>query len=312
MHSRKPIPARRSTIIGPPPPAPPLATAVVERSGLLSDSAPLGVAEFYGLSGGWICHRGKVRRGNEDACWMGSGVIDGEAADCETPTEVKKSTSPWLVAVSDGIGGHLAGAEASRAVVSEIGQCELITQDAIKKQIENLNKTLCERGMADKAFASMGATIAGLGCGPTGLFMFHVGDSRIYREEEGKLELLTRDDSEAEDLIDQGLLERSEGKRPGFLHALTQAVGGRDEVLEIDVHVQAIAVMRPTRFLICTDGLTDMIQLADMEHLIQGVEGAKEQVAALFAGAMEAGGQDNITIAVVDVTPLEAVDRGER
>jgi len=48
-----------------------------------------------------------------------------------------------------------------------------------------------------------------------------------------------------------------------------------------------------------------------MEHLIQGVEGAKEQVAALFAGAMEAGGQDNITIAVVDVTPLDAVDRGE-
>jgi len=242
---------------------------------------------------------------------MGSGVVDGDAVDCETPTEVKKPTSPWLVAVADGIGGHLAGAEASRAVVSEIGQCELITQDAIKKQIENLNKALCERGIADKAYASMGATVAGLGCGPTGLFIFHVGDSRIYREENGKLELLTRDDSEAEDLIDQGLLERNEGKRPGFLHALTQAVGGRDEVVEIDVHVQAIEVIQPTRFLICTDGLTDMIQLSEMELLIQGVEGAKEQAAVLFAGAMEAGGQDNITIAVIDVTPLNVADRGE-
>jgi serine/threonine protein phosphatase PrpC len=54
-----------------------------------------------------------------------------------------------------------------------------------------------------------------------------------------------------------------------------------------------------------------MIQLSEMELLIQGVEGTKEQAAVLFAGAMEAGGQDNITIAVIDVTPLDAADRGE-
>jgi protein phosphatase len=136
------------------------------------------------------------------------------------------------------------------------------------------------------------------------LFTFHVGDSRVYRWENDTLTQITRDDSEAEDLIDLGLLERTEGKRPGFLHALTQAIGGRTVAEEIQVHIQPLRVTQRTRFIVCSDGLTDMVPAAEIEALVRAERAAAGVVAALFAAAMEAGGRDNVTIAVVDVEPV--------
>ena len=252
------------------------------------------------VRGASVCHTGKVRRVNEDAFLAGTAFSSGSS---EVPVAIEIAASPWIVAVSDGIGGHRAGAEASREVVAALAGCKRVTPNGVSEILHRLNRQLCERGKKERDYAAMGATVAGLGCGGRGLFAFHVGDSRVYRQDGDGLVQITRDDSEAEDLIDLGLLERTEGKRPGFLHALTQAIGGREEVEEIEVHVLPLRITGPTRFLVCSDGLTDMLHAPEISAIMLAERDAAAVVAALSAGAMAAGGMDNITIAVVDVEP---------
>jgi len=252
----------------------------------------------YTARGAWLCHTGKVRRGNEDACIAGGEV---SARSSERPVPISLESGPWVVAVSDGIGGHRGGAEASRRVVAALAECKRVTPLSISDILQRLNRKLCELGQEDPEYAAMGATVAGIGCGGRGLFAFNVGDSRVYRLEGGKLVQITRDDSEAEDLIDQGLLTRSDGARPGFLHALTQAIGGREEVVEIETHIHPLRADHPGRYLICSDGLTDMLVPADIQEVLLAEAEAGAAVTALFERAMAAGGVDNITLAVIEV-----------
>ena len=283
--------------IGPPPPAPSRKTVAAH----LEIPAAMPPHSHYAVRGAWICHTGKVRRVNEDACIAGT-MLSGGSAD--GPAAIDIPTGPWIVAVSDGIGGHRAGAEASREVVEALAGCKRITPNGVSEILHRLNRQLCERGKKERDFAAMGATVAGLGCGGRGLFAFNVGDSRVYQQEGDQLIQVTRDDSEAEDLIDVGLLQRTEGKRPGFLHALTQAIGGREEVEEIEAHVHSLHVTAPTRFLVCSDGLTDMLHAPEIQEIMLAESVAAAAATALFAGAMAAGGMDNITVAVVDVEPV--------
>jgi len=252
----------------------------------------------YTVRGAWLCHTGKVRRGNEDACLAG-----GEAStiSSDRPVPISLESGPWVVAVSDGIGGHRGGAEASRRVIAALAECKRVTPLSISDILQRLNRKLCEMGQEDPEFAAMGATVAGIGCGGRGLFAFNVGDSRVYRLNGRTLVQVTRDDSEAEDLIDQGLLTRNDGARPGFLHALTQAIGGRDEAVEIETHIHPLQVDLPGRYLICSDGLTDMLVPADMLEVLLAEPEAEAAVSALFERAMAAGGVDNITLAVVEI-----------
>ena len=252
----------------------------------------------YAVRGAWLCHTGKVRAANEDACLAG-GEFSGASSEFASPVEVR--AGPWMVAVSDGIGGHRGGAEASREVVQGLAASESVTPLSVSEILQSLNRRLCERGRSDPGLAAMGATVAGIGCGGRGLFAFNVGDSRVYRLDGETLVQVTRDDSEAEDLIDAGLLERSDGARPGFLHALTQAIGGREETIEVETHIQPLRVADRTRFIVCTDGLTDMLVTTDMQRILLAESDSGKAAVALFEAAMEAGGMDNITVAVIEI-----------
>ncbi len=255
-------------------------------------------ATHYAVRGAWVCNTGKLRRMNEDACLAGA-ALSGESTN--TPSPFSIAAGPWIVAVSDGIGGHQAGAEASREVVEALADCTRVTPHSVSDLLQRVNRRLCERGQEDSEFAAMGATVAGVGFGGRGFFAFNVGDSRVYREEGGQLTQITRDDSEAEELIDQGLLKPGDGLRPGFLHALTQAIGGRDEIVDIETHTHPLHIEEHARFLICSDGLTDMLPASEITALMAANRDATAAVAALFAAAMDAGGLDNITITVIEV-----------
>jgi serine/threonine protein phosphatase PrpC len=252
----------------------------------------------YTVRGAWLCHTGRMRRMNEDSCLAGNNRSSGSI---EKPAPISIDCGPWIVAVSDGIGGHLGGAEASREVIAALAQCPRVTPHSIAEILQRLNRRLCERGQKESDYAAMGATVAGIGCGGRGLFAFNVGDSRVYRMDGERLVQITRDDSEAEDLIDQGLLVRSEGARPGFLHALTQAIGGREEVVEIQTHIHPLRADRRERYLICSDGLTDMLVTSEIEEVFRAEPNADVAVTKLFQRAMAAGGADNITLAVIEV-----------
>jgi serine/threonine protein phosphatase PrpC len=250
------------------------------------------------VSGAWVCHTGRVRQYNEDSLLAGSKIFGGSD---ETPARMSMDSAPWVVAVSDGIGGHRGGAEASRLVIEALAACSRVTPGSLAEMFQKLNRDFCELGHKDSDLMAMGATVAGIACGNRGLFAFNVGDSRVYRQDDEKLIQITRDDSEAEDLIDLGLLQPYDGPRPGFLHALTQAIGGRDEVLEIEMHAHPLQVEHRARFLVCSDGLTDMLHTPDIRHILFTQRDPVKAASALFEGAMKAGGSDNITLAVIEV-----------
>ncbi|EDY20709.1 protein serine/threonine phosphatase [Chthoniobacter flavus Ellin428] len=275
--------------------APPVPTRF---SGAKKSPVDEHVAHRYTARGAWICHTGRVRRVNEDSLLAGSKFFGGST---EAPAKIDIATGPWIVAVSDGIGGHRGGAEASKEVVEALAQCSRVTPVSVADTLRKLNRDFCERGQTVSELAAMGATVAGIGCGGRGLFAFNVGDSRVYRQDGEKLVQITRDDSEAEDLIDVGLLQPYDGPRPGFLHALTQAIGGREEVIEIHTHIHQLHIEEKARFLICSDGLTDMLHSPEILEVLCDEKRAERAATSLFQRAMNAGGVDNITLAVVEI-----------
>ena len=250
------------------------------------------------VRGAWICHTGRVRQFNEDSVLAGSQFFGGSS---EKPAKIDIDAAPWMVAVSDGIGGHRGGAEASRQVIAALATCARVTPVGVADTLQKLNRDFCELGHKDVDLMAMGATVAGIGCGGRGLFAFNVGDSRVYQQDGEKLIQVTRDDSEAEDLIDLGLLQPYDGPRPGFLHALTQAIGGREEVLEIETHVHPLHFEGRGRFLICSEGLTDLVHTPEIREILAAEQSCEKAARVLFERAMDAGGMDNITLAVVEI-----------
>ena len=249
-------------------------------------------------SGAWICHTGKVRKVNEDACLF-SGAFGG--ASTSAPMKATVARPHWVIALADGIGGHRAGAFASREVLASLEGATEFTSAAIGEVLQATNSKLHAVGREKPEFEGTGTAVVGLVSGPDGLFGFNVGDARLYRQQSGRLTQITRDDSVEQLLIHEGLLGASEGVRSHYMHALTQSVGGSAEYHRLDPHFHPLTVKGATRFLLCTDGLTDMISVKDIESYLIPQLRPVAAVQSLFSAAMEAGGRDNITIAIVDV-----------
>jgi PPM family protein phosphatase len=207
----------------------------------------------------------------------------------------------WVVAVADGIGGHKAGAYASREVVEALAKCAQISPDGIAKELQDTNNRLHQAGVENPDLTGTGAAVVGLFAGEGGLFAFNVGDARLYRQEGGKYRQITRDDSVEAMLVAEGLMRASDGIRPSTMHALTQSIGGSRDIVKIEAHFHLLPVTSTARFLLCSDGLSDMLSQKEIERIVVPMLSASAAVDALFNAAMEAGGRDNITVAIVDV-----------
>lgn len=256
-------------------------------------------AQLFAAKGAWICHTGKLRKVNEDACFYG-GVFGGASMSAPMNTTLDPATN-WMVSVADGIGGHKAGAYASREVVTALSLCTDITPEGVNEVLTQTNARLHKAGTANPDLAGTGAAVVGMFAAKDNLYGFNVGDARLYRQEGGRLRQITRDDSVEQMLVEEGLMRAHDGIRPANMHALTQSVGGSKEYVEIEPHFYLLPVAKDMRFILCTDGLTDMLSARDMERVVVPVLNPAAAVSALFNAAMDAGGKDNITIAVVDV-----------
>ena len=252
-------------------------------------------------SGAWICHTGKLRKVNEDACLFG-GTFGG--ASTSAPLRVSLKKSPWIIALADGIGGHRAGAYASREVLASLAAAKEFSTDAIGELLQETNRKLHEVGREQPEFEGTGTAVVGIVSGPGGMFGFNVGDARLYRQQNGRLMQISRDDSVEQLLIHEGLLEATDGVRSNYMHALTQSVGGSSELQRLDPHFYPLSVKISARFLLCTDGLTDMLSNKVIESYIVPQLKPAAAVQSLFSATMDAGGRDNITIAIVDVEKI--------
>lgn len=254
----------------------------------------------YSATGAWISHTGKVRQVNEDACLF-DGLFSG--ASTSAPVNAAIARDDWIIALADGIGGHRAGAYASRQVLSSLEALADHSPEGVASVLQETNRRLHDVGTERPELEGTGAAVVGIFAGAQGVFGFNVGDARLYQRSGGRLELITEDDSVEQLLVNEGLMKPQEGIRSSYMHALTQSVGGASHYHPIDPHMYPLAIGNHTRFLICTDGVTDMLSVKEMETFVVPTLRPASAVQTLFSAAMEAGGRDNITIAIVDVEP---------
>jgi len=257
-------------------------------------SEGLAEAPRWRVDGAFVTHVGNVRTRNEDVIVTGRCVAGLLQAGPEG--FALESEEGWLVAVVDGMGGHAGGDVAARAVGAALLKVREFTVPSLQAALCAANEELFSLGADDPLLVGCGATVAGLFDGPTGVGVFHIGDCRVYRQQDGYLAQLTQDDSVARLLqqeIDYG--ERG-AMRNAQLHELTQAIGGRKIFRPIQPHVKLLRVTGPTRFLICSDGLTDMVPLDTLELLYADNTADTTAVDALLMAALDSGGHDNISI----------------
>ena len=228
-------------------------------------------------------HHGRVREANEDTIVVGDWV---NGADMEAPREFSHELSaPLLCVVADGMGGHSAGEVASRLAAEKLlaARDRLTDAQSAAAALTATDDDLYLAMMRDPNLLGMGTTVVGLVLAGSRVVRFNVGDSRLYRFHDGKLVQLSIDDTPA-------------GPRSGLL---TQSLGGALPPPGITPHTGEEELSAPARFLLCSDGLTDM--LADQEIadcLTLSDRGAAMQ---LFDFAMEAGGYDNVSIVLLSV-----------
>jgi serine/threonine protein phosphatase PrpC len=245
-----------------------------------------------------LTHRGAVRASNEDCIAMDGWISQLSMA---TPFHLETTLDQGvLYVVADGMGGHAAGEVASEfAVLDLVEKSRRIgTPDQLKAVLTDLNQALFDKMKERHELAGMGTTVAGIILREREAFLFNIGDSRIYVDNGGYLRLLSTDDTSAATSI--GSHERT-GQ---FSHALLQCLGGARAFMPVSPHVTSFALPETAaaRFLLCSDGLTDMLDQDAIEACLQDDPAATAK--ALFEAAMAEGGQDNFSVVVVDYSGL--------
>lgn len=208
---------------------------------------------------------------------------------------------PPLCAVADGMGGHGAGDVASRLAIEKLAECVIpgrtLSVESVLAALDNANRFIIARDEAN----GMGTTITGLAAletaGGNHLMVFNVGDSRVYRLAGGRLDQVTVDHSEVQELVQAGALTREQARTHPRRNIVTRALGS-DLTLRPDHWL--LPAVAGDRYLVCSDGLFS--ELPDEEILALLAAGDRQRAAAaLVAAANDAGGRDNITAIVVDI-----------
>jgi serine/threonine protein phosphatase PrpC len=216
--------------------------------------------------------------------------------------------APPLFAIADGMGGAQAGEVASRitaAAVQELGRGDA----SVPELIREANARVWRHSLQDPTAAGMGTTITlALVHEREGTVEIgHVGDSRAYRIRAGALEQLTPDHTLVAELVRSGRLTQEEADIHPQRSVITRAVGTEPDV---DVDAFTVDAREGDLYLLCSDGLTDMLRDEEIVELVETAAGDPEQaVPALVGAANRAGGEDNVTVVAFE---LEAGEPGER
>ena len=278
-----------------------------------SHAVPAGVRprddelDMFGLT-----HRGHVRAENQDhflLCTVHPQVvIHGTSLPDAGSLALRGQRLATILLVADGVGGSAAGGKASRLATEAVTRYVASSLRSYHAAGSSSEGELMEalRGAAHEAHAvvrdesrgfaegrSMATTLSlGVVVWPW-LYVVQVGDSRCYFYENGRLEQVTRDQTLAQDLVDQGVLARDRAHASPLSHVLSSAIGANEalpEISRVDVRTRGSVV------LICTDGLTKHVTDAEIAAHIGAMESAEQLCQSLLQLALDRGGTDNITI----------------
>jgi PPM family protein phosphatase len=250
-------------------------------------------------------HPGMVRAHNEDSVSVDAGA--------------------GLVVLADGMGGYNAGEVASGIAISvtttEIARRLQFESAAVKhattkednavvllrNNIQKANSSIYHASQSQPQYAGMGTTIVAALFYDNQVAVAHIGDSRLYRLRAGKLIAITRDHSLLQEQIDSGLISLEDARYSKNKNLVTRAVG-IDPSVEPEIHVYPVQI--GDIYLLCSDGLNDMVEDEDIESALYAMQGnlplAAEQ---LIEMANDNGGRDNVSVILVKVTADFAAPR---
>jgi protein phosphatase len=244
-----------------------------------------------------VTHPGKVRNNNEDSLLVGEGRDE------------------TLFVVADGIGGFEAGEVASSITIDVLKDTAPL--GSLEDAIREANRRILAAAKSDERLSGMGTTVVALRFGGTesepAAEISHVGDSRAYLLRDGELKPITEDHSLVAELVRSGDLTRDEASEHPQKNLITRALGAE---VEVEVDTTVLPIRSGDRFILCSDGLSDMIPETRMLDLLTfSPEGPEKAAQTLVSAALEAGGTDNVTVVVVDVKegdpPAEEPRRGD-
>jgi protein phosphatase len=172
----------------------------------------------------------------------------------------------------------------------------------LRRAVEEANGAIRAEASAHPEERGMGTTCTAAVCSPEGLSVAQVGDSRAYLFREQRLELLTRDQTIAARLVDEGVLAPSEVINFPFRHVLAQALGTERNVRPV---VTDHDLRENDRVLICSDGLHGPVDERTIAAILASVPGPEDAARALIDAALAAGGPDNVTVVVADCGRLD-------
>lgn len=216
--------------------------------------------------------------------------------------------TPPLFAVADGMGGHAAGEVASEIAVRVLSERAPEHPDgvALGRAVEEANRAVIQAAHEGRGRQGMGTTMTAAMLEGERLVIAQVGDSRAYLLHQGKLQQLTRDHSLMADMIEAGQLTPEEARTHPQRSVITRALGS-DAHLQPDIY--EINVETGDRLLICSDGLSGMVFDDGIESTMRRIQDPQRCASQLVNEAIAAGGHDNVTVIVVDVTGYAEVRR---
>jgi PPM family protein phosphatase len=222
---------------------------------------------------------GKVRQRNEDSIG-----VDAEMG---------------LLVVADGMGGHNAGDLASRLAIETLfttaRSLPPLEPDRLKTAVKRANDSILEAASAEPNRSGMGTTVVAAWLSATHIDVAHVGDSRLYRLRAGVFEMLTRDHSQVQELVDRGILTPAQARVSTRKNFLSRALGTDPDVC---IDCARHALQGGDSYLLCSDGLTNMLEDEEIAVMLQDAVPVKAIADRLVALANERGGRDNISVVI--------------
>jgi PPM family protein phosphatase len=260
---------------------------------------------------------GVVRSGNEDNflvlnlstadTWKPSGKREDPPLNLTT---FNQSHYGSLIAVTDGMGGALAGEVASRLAVECVRDRMLELQaspayskfafhERLRLSIELANLYIYQMSAKRPEYNGMGATFTAVGFFGTNAFFGQVGDSRAYLIRQQRIQQITRDQSLVGQLIEAGHLTEEEAEHHSYRNVILQALGASPN---LNVVVDRLGIRDMDTFALCSDGLSNKLRPDEIKETIDRSGSLKEACESLISLANERGGEDNITVLIAQVS----------
>lgn len=221
-------------------------------------------------------------------------------------SEMQVGALPNLFIVADGMGGHKAGDYASRKATQIIVESIKSSEETrpvrlIRTAVERANKELLKKARESEDYEGMGTTMVVATITEECLYVANVGDSRLYIIND-EINQVTKDHSLVEEMVRMGGIDEETAKYHPKKNVITRAVGGAEEI-EIDFF--ELKLMPSDIILMCSDGLTNMLDDEEIKLIIKKQRDVIEKAEELVKAANENGGRDNITVTIIEQSETE-------